>query len=117
MSIPVEKRDLGDGWVLTCHGEDGGDLTLSDVNIRRENLVCRVIGSELLYLPKAQEDTSDPGDAAKNLPTGPVGLSDDCVEEGSILDDVREIILKAQSHGCWRVGAGGIEKVRTHSRA
>ena len=41
MSIPVEKRDLGDGWVLTCRGEDGGDLTLSDVNIKRENLICQ----------------------------------------------------------------------------
>ena len=41
MSIPVEKRDLGDGWMITCRGEDGGDLTLSDVNIKRENLICQ----------------------------------------------------------------------------
>ena len=31
MSIPVERRELADGWVLTCRGKDGGDLTLSDV--------------------------------------------------------------------------------------
>jgi hypothetical protein len=41
MSIPVEKRDLGDGWVLTCRGEDGGDLTLTDLVVKRENLVCQ----------------------------------------------------------------------------
>lgn len=41
MSIPVEKRDLVDGWVLTCRGEDGGDLTLTDLVVRREDLVCQ----------------------------------------------------------------------------
>jgi hypothetical protein len=43
MSIPVEKRDLVEGWVLTCRGEDGGDLTLSDVTVKRENLVCQIM--------------------------------------------------------------------------
>lgn len=41
MSIPIEKRDLGDGWMLTCRGEDGGDLTLTDLVVKRENLVCQ----------------------------------------------------------------------------
>ena len=41
MSIPVEKRDLADGWVLTCRGADGGDLTLTDLSIKRENLTCQ----------------------------------------------------------------------------
>lgn len=41
MSIPVEKRDLADGWVLTCRGADGGDLTLTDLSIKRENLSCQ----------------------------------------------------------------------------
>jgi hypothetical protein len=41
MSIPVEKRDLADGWVLTCRGADGGDLTLTDLTIKRENLTCQ----------------------------------------------------------------------------
>lgn len=49
MSIPVEKRDLADGWVLTCRGADGGDLTLTDLNIRRDNLTCQG-ASELSYL-------------------------------------------------------------------
>ena len=41
MSIPVEKRDLTDGWVLTCRDADGGDLTLTDLTIKRENLICQ----------------------------------------------------------------------------
>jgi hypothetical protein len=41
MSIPVEKRDLGDGWTLTCRGADGGDLTLTDLKLRTENLYCQ----------------------------------------------------------------------------
>jgi hypothetical protein len=53
MSIPVEKRDLGDGWVLTCRGENGGDLTLSDVNIKRENLTCQGMSAKwCLYRPR-----------------------------------------------------------------
>jgi hypothetical protein len=41
MSIPVEKRDLTDGWILTCRGADGGDLKLTDLTIKRENLTCQ----------------------------------------------------------------------------
>lgn len=40
MSIPIEKRDISDGWVLTCRGKNGGDLKLSDVRIEKENLTC-----------------------------------------------------------------------------
>lgn len=31
--------------------------------------------------------------------------------EESILDEVRELILQAQRHGCWKVGVGGIGQV------
>ena len=34
MSIPVEKRDLGEGWTLTCRGADGGDLSLTELIIK-----------------------------------------------------------------------------------
>ena len=34
MSIPVEKRDLPDGWTITCRGADGGHLTLKDLVIK-----------------------------------------------------------------------------------
>ena len=30
----VEKQELGDGWVLSCHGSDRGGLTLTDVTIQ-----------------------------------------------------------------------------------
>ena len=33
-----------------------------------------------------------------------------CIEE-SVLDDIREMILQAQRHGCWKAGVGGIGQV------
>ena len=40
MSIPVEKRDLPDGWTITCRASDGGHLTLKDLVIK----VCCMMG-------------------------------------------------------------------------
>jgi hypothetical protein len=34
MSIPVEKRDLPDGWMITCRASDGGHLKLKDLVIK-----------------------------------------------------------------------------------
>lgn len=34
LSIPVEKRDLPDGWTLTCRASDGGHLQLNDLVIK-----------------------------------------------------------------------------------
>ena len=51
MSIPIEKRELQDGWVLTCRSKDGGDLLLSDVSVLRENLLLSVLGSENVFHP------------------------------------------------------------------
>lgn len=34
LSIPVEKRDLPDGWTLTCRASDGGHLQLKDLVIK-----------------------------------------------------------------------------------
>ncbi len=34
MSIPVEQRDLPDGWTITCRASDGGHLTLKDLVIK-----------------------------------------------------------------------------------
>lgn len=107
MSIPVERRDLGDGWVLTCRGEHGGDLSLSDVSIGKENVVCRVIGSELLYLPDSNNLSRSRASAASPQP---VDTPSDCDDE-PILEHIREMILQARTHGCWRKGIGGIDKV------
>jgi hypothetical protein len=111
MSIPIDKRDLGDGWVLTCHGKDGGDLTLSDVNIKRENLVCQIMGGDSLFFPMFADDDADSvagasSDAMPSSNDAPNGH----IEE-SILDNIRELLLNAQKHGCWKTGVGGVGKV------
>src|SRR6056300_1910338 len=33
MSIPIERRELEGGWVLSCRGKQGGDLRLSDISM------------------------------------------------------------------------------------
>jgi hypothetical protein len=111
MSIPVEKRELGEGWMLTCHGKDGGDLTLSDVKIRRKNLICQVIGGDSLFFPMFGDDDVD--DASVSVPDdiNPLFSPSGCIEE-SILDHIRGILLEAQRQGCWQAGFGGVEKVR-----
>lgn len=38
LSIPVEKRDLPEGWTITCRASDGGHLKLKDLVIK----VCRI---------------------------------------------------------------------------
>jgi hypothetical protein len=106
LSIPVEKRELSDGWVLTCRGEDGGDLTLSGVNIKRENLVCQLLGGDTLFFPMFADDDAESLNgllSTKNTDKG--------VVEESVLDQIRDLILRAQSHGCWKPGFGGVDKV------
>ena len=115
MSIPVEKRELGDGWVLSCHGEDGGGLTLSDVTIKRENLVCQIMGGDTLFFPMFAD--GEPENAARGAaPTTaepvPAATQRPDAEEESILDHIKVLILNAQRHGCWKVGVGGVSQVR-----
>jgi hypothetical protein len=108
MSIPVERRALGDGWVLSCHGEDGGDLTLSDVSIKRENLTCQILGGDSFFFPMFGDDEVD----ALSIGSGGSGSlgTPECKEE-SILDHIREMIIQAQQHGCWQAGVGGVGQV------
>lgn len=105
LSIPVEKRELSDGWVLTCRGEDGGDLTLSGVNIKRENLVCQLMGGDTLFFPMFTDDDMESQAGLSSSQDFGAGF----VEE-SVLDQIRELILSAQSHGCWKPGFGGVDK-------
>jgi hypothetical protein len=44
MSIPVEKRDLADGWTLTCRGAGGGDLTLTELIIKVRIIYRQLFG-------------------------------------------------------------------------
>ena len=67
MSIPVERRELNDGWVLTCRGESGGDLTLSDVIIKRENLCCQVLGGETMFFPMLGQNHADTESLASGM--------------------------------------------------
>jgi hypothetical protein len=103
----VERRDLGDGWVLTCHGEDGGDLTLSEVKIQRENLVCQILGGDSLFFPMFGDDDAD---VASNVSASFPAPSQN---EDSILDHIRTLLLQAQSYGCWKPGVGGVGQPAT----
>lgn len=114
MSIPVEKRELGDGWVLSCHGEDGGGLTLTDVTIKRENLVCQIMGGDTLFFPMFAD--GEPGNASRCATPAtaepvPAATQRQEAEEESILDHIKVLILNAQRHGCWKVGVGGVSQV------
>ena len=114
MSIPVEQRDLGDNWVISCHSEGGGDLLLSDVCIKRENLICQVMGGETICFPMFADDDKECDDTME------IVLTDDCMSspsspptESSILDQIGGLILNAQSHGCWQPGVGGVGQQAT----
>lgn len=113
MSIPVERRELGDSWILSCRGESGGDLTLSDVIIKRENLSCQVLGGETMFFPMFGQHDKQGIDS----PRTPLSLSFDHSAkdasrlETSILDHVRELLEQAHQEGCWELGVGGVEKV------
>ena len=109
MSIPVERRDLGDGWVLTCRGEDGGDLTLSDVKIQRENLVCRILGGDSLFFPMFSDDDLEIASTVSTASAPVRKIESD--GEDSILDHIRVLLLQAQKYGCWKVGVGGVGQV------
>lgn len=120
MSIPVEKRELGDGWVLSCHGSDGGGLTLTDVTIRRENLVCQIMGGDTLFFPMFNDNnenlyhdsnTESFPEPTESLSSCNANIRCEKAEEESILDHIRILLLNAQKYGCWKVGLGGISQV------
>jgi len=118
MSIPVERRELGDGWVLTCRGESGGDLTLTDVIIKRENLCCQVLGGETMFFPMFGHDHSETESVASGISASVAyEMRDSAVKETSILDHIRDLIEQAHSEGCWEAGCGGVEKVSVLSIA
>jgi len=106
MSIPIERRELEGGWVLTCRGKRGGDLCLSDISMDRENVLCYVLGGD--------ENVLQP--LANTLPRATLDTSFDTANtdvsvDGSILDEVRELIVSAQQYNNWVVGVNGIKHV------
>ena len=118
MSIPVERRELSDGWVLTCRGEDGGDLTLSDAIVKRENLCCQVLGGEPMFFPMFGLDKADLGPLSSALsPSREQSSKDTGLIETSILDHIRDLLEKTRNEGCWETGVGGVEKVNACCQA
>ena len=108
ISIPVEKRDLMEGWVLTCRGEDGGDLTLSDVSVKKENLVCQIMGGDALFFPMFGDDADDDILSDDEINESPRNKVSSTVIEESVLDHIREMLLQAERFGCWQAGVGGV---------
>ncbi len=116
MSIPIERRELQDGWVLTCRSKDGGDLRLSDLSVLRENMLLSVFGSDNAFHPLS-EPYNYAGSPKNNANTLSVSsdLTGDTGGEESVLDEVRELILSAKMHGVWTAGIGGLKMVRLGS--
>lgn len=107
----MQRRDLANGFVLTCRNEDGGDLTLSDVQIKRDNLACRVLGNDVLSFPLMCDHEVETASVVSSLVSTAEVHHLDLVLEESILDQIREMLIRAQQIGCWRVGVGGVGQV------
>jgi hypothetical protein len=105
MSIPIDRREIGEGWVLTCRGRNGKDLTLSNVSINQENLNCKVFGGHNIL---GLDETSIPHQHSADSSMKDLDFSGD--KDGnievSILDHVAELIKNAQKHGCWNLDSG-----------
>eukprot|EP00814_Leptocylindrus_danicus_P003565 CAMPEP_0116005884 /NCGR_PEP_ID=MMETSP0321-20121206/1417_1 /TAXON_ID=163516 /ORGANISM="Leptocylindrus danicus var. danicus, Strain B650" /LENGTH=511 /DNA_ID=CAMNT_0003474369 /DNA_START=112 /DNA_END=1647 /DNA_ORIENTATION=- len=110
MHIPIEKRDIGDGWILTCRGMNGKDLQLSAVQLKRDNLVCRILGSSNLLAPLElrTNDISSIENVKSMDIDGACKLDKVDDSQVSILDSIRELLLNAQRHECWEEGTGGV---------
>ncbi|KAL7550468.1 hypothetical protein ACHAWF_013694, partial [Thalassiosira exigua] len=113
MSIPIERRELQDGWVLTCRSKDGGDLRLSDLSVLRENLHLSVMGSANVFQPLSGKDYIG-SPRHKSPPSCGSDLTDD-EEEDCVLDEIKELIVSAQSHGAWIAGVGGLKESYQYS--
>lgn len=112
MSIPIERLPLQDGWVLTCRSKDGGDLRLSDLSVLRENLLLQVLGGENNVFHASKSSKEFIGSPGKKSPvTVDSDLTDEDEEEESVLDEIRDLILSAQTHGSWMAGVGGLREV------
>lgn len=102
MSIPVERREINESWVITCRGRNGKDLTLSNIGLEQDNIFCKVFGSQNVFglddidMQKRQSIDSVMKESTFNSDEG--GNI-----EISILDHVAELIRNAQRHDCWDV--------------
>lgn len=109
MSIPIERIELQDGWVLTCRGKDGGDLRLSDISVARENLLCRVAGSSDNVFHPITGKSSYVCAPKHESPRHKVSPIIDTEGEPTVLNDIFDLILSAKSHGNWVAGMGDLK--------
>ena len=92
------------GFLL--RGEHGGDLTLFEIDVRKENLICQVMGGGNVLAPVFGDHADDVQMRSALLcysmsTTATVHPDEDGNVEVSILEQVRELLLNAQRHGCW----------------
>lgn len=106
--------------MLSCHGANGGGLTMTDVTIRRENVVCQIMGGDTLFFPMFADDecaVTDSINTTYSIPNESVSASTTNTrfenEEESVLNHIKGLIMNAQKYGCWRTGFGGVGQVRT----
>jgi hypothetical protein len=69
------------------------------------------MGGDTIFFPMIGSDVDEDIGMCAGSTTSPTVLSKPAhavVEETSILDHIREIILNAKRFGCWQVGVGGI---------
>ena len=115
MSIPIEKREIGEGWAVTMKMKNGEDLRLSDVQVEQENLTCEVLGGDNILSPvfelkKHKTTTMGPTDSSGSDHCLDEDENDESDEEEciSVLTDIADLIRNAQLHGCWEAGLGGV---------
>ena len=117
MSIPIERREIGEGWVLTCRGKNGEDLRLSDVQVKQENLTCEVLGGDNILSPmfelKKQKSNAASLHSAPSTAVACVDTDEeDEIERISVINDIADLLRNAQLHGCWESGRGGVKESR-----
>jgi hypothetical protein len=91
---------------------------LSDLSVLRENLLLSVFGGDNLFLPLgglSGKSNYIGSPRSENTSLGSCSDISDDDDEESVLDEVRELILSAQSHGAWVAGTGGLKKSRQYS--
>ena len=112
INIPIEKRKIGDsGWLLTCRGQNRNDpLQLSSVQLKRDNIVCRIFGSTNLFDPLEVNIVSK----TETNETDSFPNPEHAIQK-SILDNIYELLSNARKHECWEEGYGGVGVVNISS--
>jgi len=118
MSIPIHRREIGEGWVITCFGECGEDLRLSDVNIENENIKCEVMGCvDVLSAEIVDREIVEPisSTCTNELSLNPddggnveVSIFDH-IGEVSVLHHIGGLIRRAQESGTLGIGKAPVK--------